>query len=71
MAAVCYDVLNQVLFDKTVLSTYVFIVSPPVSPSTKAASMICERLSTVRCLGLCSSLTRSSVSQAPTGLKWQ
>lgn len=35
MTAVCYDVLNQVLFDKTVLSTSVFIVSP-VSPSTKA-----------------------------------
>lgn len=33
--AVCYDVLNQVPFDKTVLSTSVFIVSP-VSPSTKA-----------------------------------
>lgn len=35
MITVCYDVLNQVLFDKTVLSTCVFIVSP-VSPSTKA-----------------------------------
>lgn len=35
MTAVCYDVLNQVLFDKTVLSTSVFIVSP-LSPSTKA-----------------------------------
>lgn len=70
MAAVCYDVLNQVLFDKTVLSTYVFIVSP-VSPSTKAASMMCERLCAVRCLGHCSSLTCSFVSQAPTGLKRQ
>lgn len=35
MTAVCYDVLNQVLFDETVLSICVFIVSP-VSPSTKA-----------------------------------
>lgn len=35
MTAVCYDVLNQAVFDKTVLSTSVFIVSP-VSPSTTA-----------------------------------
>lgn len=36
MTAVCYDVQNQVLFDKTVLNTSVFILSL-VSPSTKAA----------------------------------
>lgn len=35
MTAVCYDVPNPILFDKTVLSTSVFIVSL-VSPSTKA-----------------------------------
>lgn len=35
MIAVCYDVQNQVLFDKTVLSTSVFIVSA-VSPSAEA-----------------------------------
>lgn len=34
MTAVRYDVRNQVLFDKTVLSTFVLIVSL-VSPSTK------------------------------------
>lgn len=36
MAAVCYDLLNQVLFDKTVLSASVFIASP-VAPSTKGS----------------------------------
>lgn len=35
MTAVCYDELNRVLFDKTVPSTFLFIVSP-VSLSTKA-----------------------------------
>lgn len=35
MSRVCYDVLNQALFDQTVLSTSVFIVSV-VSRSTKA-----------------------------------
>lgn len=35
MTAVCYDVPIQVCFDKTVLSTCVFIVSA-LSPSTKA-----------------------------------
>lgn len=38
MTAVCYDVLNQAVFDKTVLSTSVFIVSP-VSPQRQADEM--------------------------------
>ena len=66
MTAPCYDVLNQVLFDKTLLSTSVFIVSP-VSPSTKGRLMICERVSAVRCLGLCSGTTRSSVRPTSWG----
>lgn len=35
MSRVCYDVLNQALFDQTLLSTSVFMVSA-VSRSTKA-----------------------------------
>lgn len=65
MAAVCYDVLNQVLFDKTVLST-LCIYSVTGQSFHKGRPMICERVSAVTRLRLCSGMTRSSVSAAPS-----